>query len=149
MGEETARQLEKNILLQTLDHHWKEHLAAMDHLRKGIHLRSYAQKNPTQEYKKESFEMFENMLDVIGYEAISLLSRVQLQSPEELKLPQEDVLNVTYTHANASLQNDSAEGVVESRVQPVKSDGRKVGRNEACPCGSGKKFKQCHGKLDV
>ena len=149
MGEETARQLEKNILLQTLDHHWKEHLAAMDHLRKGIHLRSYAQKNPTQEYKKESFEMFENMLDVIGYEAISLLSRVQLQSPEELKLPQEDVLNVTYTHANASLQNDSAEGVVESRVQTVKSDGRKVGRNEACPCGSGKKFKQCHGKLDV
>jgi preprotein translocase subunit SecA len=149
MGEETQRQLEKGILLQTLDHHWKEHLAAMDHLRKGIHLRSYAQKNPTQEYKKESFNMFENMLDVIGYEAVALLSRVELQSPDELQMPTPEPTNITYIHQDASMQTEDEIGETESdAVQPYTRDGRKVGRNELCPCGSGKKFKQCHGKLD-
>ena len=143
MGEETQHQLERNILLQTLDQHWKEHLAAMDHLRKGIHLRSFAQKNPTQEYKKESFHMFEQMLDVVGYETVSLLSRVQLQSPEELDTPPAEPTNVTYTHQDTLGQEEEP----EETAQPIIRDGRKVGRNEPCPCDSGKKYKQCHGKL--
>ncbi len=147
MGEQTKRKLEKSILLQTLDHHWKEHLAAMDHLRKGIHLRSYAQKNPTQEYKKESFTLFENMLDVIGYEAVAMLSRVELQSPDELQESLPEPVNMTYRHEDISMQLES-DVDQPTLAQPFARDGRKVGRNDACPCGSGKKFKQCHGKLD-
>lgn len=148
LGEGVHQQLEKNVLLQTLDQHWKEHLAAMDHLRKGIHLRSYAQKNPAEEYKKESFSMFENMLDVVGYEVAALLSRVQLQSPEELEEQQPEPMNMSYTHQSASLNGEEEAAESAEAAQPFTRDGKKVGRNEPCPCGSGKKYKQCHGRLD-
>lgn len=149
LGDKVQQQLEKNILLQMLDQHWKGHLAAMDHLRKGIHLRTYAQKNPAQEYKKESFSMFENMLDVIGYETVSLLSLVQLQSPEELEPVSQPMFNMNYTHSEQDVLSGEAEDLLDAEsAQPFIRDGRKVGRNEPCPCGSDKKYKQCHGKLE-
>ena len=125
MGDEVKQQLEKNILMQMLDQHWKGHLAAMDHLRKGIHLRTYAQKNPAQEYKKESFSMFENMLDVIGYEAVSLLSLVQLQSAEELEPVQQPAANMHYTHSEQDLFNGESGEPDDESVQPITRDGRK------------------------
>ena len=159
VGGDLMRSVEKQVMLRQLDQHWKEHLAAMDHLRQGIGLRSYAQKNPKQEYKREAFEMFGVMLDQVKHETISILSRIRIQSEQELDDTAERrraAQRMQFKHAEASAlgapaapgqpgqpQRDST----PQAVQQYKRDGRKVGRNEPCPCGSGKKFKQCHGKL--
>jgi len=149
-GPEIIRHLEKVIMLQTLDTQWKEHLAEMDHLRQGIGLRGYAQKNPKQEYKREAFEMFTAMLDRVKSEVITVLAKVQLREEsevDELERRQQEAAqrDLELQHAQASSsEQPQAEASEEStfvRKQP------KVGRNEPCPCGSGKKFKQCHGKL--
>jgi preprotein translocase subunit SecA len=148
------RRFEKQIMLQVLDTLWKEHLATMDHLRQGIHLRGYAGKNPKQEYKREAFELFEEMLDNIKSDVVRFLSRVQIQRQEEIdeieqqRREEEAREKKQYTHADASaLHEDGELPEEEGKVQPITRDARKVGRNEPCPCGSGKKYKQCHGKL--
>ena len=157
VGSEGMRQYEKYILLQVLDRLWKEHLAAMDYLRQSIGLRGYAQKNPKQEYKRESFEMFTELLDRIKHEAITLLSKVQIRAREEVEdLEQQGHQqpgNVNYQHqqADALHQAGEAEGAEAGSAgpqQPYVRGERKLGRNEPCWCGSGKKFKHCHGKLD-
>ena len=148
-GPEIVRHLEKVIMLQTLDTQWKEHLAEMDHLRQGIGLRSYAQKNPKQEYKREAFEMFTAMLDRVKAEVIGILAKVQLREEseiEDLERRQQEAaqkdLELQHAQAqNAEQQAQEREASTFVRQQP------KVGRNEPCPCGSGKKYKQCHGKL--
>jgi preprotein translocase subunit SecA len=149
-GTETVRQIEKHVMLQVLDTQWKEHLAMMDQLRQGIHLRGYAQKNPQQEYKRESFEMFSEMLDRIKHEVIVILSRVQIRSDEELEAidaqRRQSSGDIEYQHADASAMGDGTSD--EEEHTPFVRDGKKVGRNEPCPCGSGKKYKQCHGKLN-
>jgi preprotein translocase subunit SecA len=154
-GPETMRHFEKAIMLQVLDQTWKEHLAAMDYLRQGIHLRGYAQKNPKQEYKREAFEMFTNLLQRIKLDVVSVLSKVQVRAESDVAAVEEQrrtTAPMQFRHDEASaMQGDgggeaSAEGE-EQQAQPFVRDGRKVGRNEPCPCGSGKKFKHCHGKL--
>ncbi len=157
VGPEILRQFEKSVMLQILDNAWKEHLAAMDHLRQGIHLRGYAQRDPKQEYKREAFQMFSSMLENIKHETISMLSRVQVQSEEDVEAVDEQRResaphDVHYEHAEASAmaeeeaQAPGGEGG-EVAQQPYTRPTRKIGRNEPCPCGSGKKYKQCHGKL--
>jgi preprotein translocase subunit SecA len=156
-GAENLRHFEKGIMLQTLDSQWKEHLAAMDYLRQGIHLRGYAQKNPKQEYKREAFEMFSAMLESIKREVIGLLSKIQVQMPEEMRAPEPapDAGDFVFQHEEfAGFDEAGAEaGAVESpegqeeEHRPYVRPDRKVGRNEPCPCGSGKKYKHCHGKV--
>ena len=149
LGDELLVRLEKEITLMILDRHWKDHLAAMDYLRQGIGLRGYAQKNPVQEYKRESFEMFTAMLDNINYEVVQALARVQIRDEEQVEAleqrnqPDNDI---KMEHASAMNPLDS-EQPEENPHQPYVRKERKVGRNEPCWCGSGKKFKQCHGKL--
>jgi preprotein translocase subunit SecA len=137
------------VLLQSIDSHWREHLAALDYLRQGIHLRGYAQKNPKQEYKREAFELFSQLLDVVKMEVTRLLLTVRIQSQQEVAQAAEaieaqasQVGNVTYTHPNedgsVSQERDPATAVAEVP---------RVGRNDPCPCGSGKKYKNCHGQL--
>ena len=145
---EMMRNFEKGVMLQTLDSLWKEHLAAMDYLRQGIHLRGYAQKDPKQEYKRESFAMFANMLESLKYEVISTLSKVQVRLPEEV----EELERRRREEAErlAKQQQLSHEVTKESQMSAVDgqvASGKKVGRNEPCPGGSGKKYKHCHGKL--
>ncbi len=156
IGPSIMHHFEKSVLLQVLDNAWKEHLAAMDHLRQGIHLRGYAQKDPKQEYKREAFEMFTSMLESIKAEFISIVSRVQVRSEDEIKVMEEQVQapveNIQYQHAEiTALEEDAAEEPEpekkKAEVKPFVRDERKIGRNEACPCGSGKKYKNCHGKL--
>jgi len=140
-------QFERNVMLQNLDIHWREHLAALDHLRQGIHLRGYAQKNPKQEYKREAFELFETLLDVVRREVTRLLMTVQVRTEsqlEEVEQPPE-VENVEYHHS--SYEEALGESDDAPRQQPQRA-GPKVGRNDPCPCGSGKKYKHCHGKLN-
>ncbi|CAM3570775.1 preprotein translocase subunit SecA [Vibrio aquimaris] len=154
VGEQVLRNFEKSVMLQTLDTLWKEHLAAMDHLRQGIHLRGYAQKNPKQEYKRESFELFEGLLDALKSDVITILSKVRVQQQEEVERMEEQRLaqaeeaarRAQAQHASAGnqLANESQE---DHSNQPMVREERKVGRNEPCPCGSGKKYKQCHGQL--
>ena len=151
VGPEVACRYEKEIMLMVLDRHWKEHLAAMDHLRQGIGLRGYAQKNPIQEFKRESFQMFEALLENIKTEAITILTRIQVQSEEEVAAmeqshPEHDDLQLQHAAAENVLSDNSPEEA-ESAHQPYVRKEKKVGRNEPCWCGSGKKFKQCHGKL--
>ncbi|MBX9961620.1 MAG: preprotein translocase subunit SecA [Burkholderiales bacterium] len=137
---------ERAIMLQSLDTHWREHLAALDHLRQGIHLRGYAQKNPKQEYKREAFELFEMLLTTVRNEVTRILMTVQFRTEQELQKAEEPVHleNVRYQHAD---QDEAlAEANADQKTQPVRA-ARKVGRNDPCPCGSGKKYKQCHGKL--
>jgi preprotein translocase subunit SecA len=145
VGGETFRQFERNVMLQSLDSFWREHLAALDHLRQGIHLRGYAQKNPKQEYKREAFELFETLLDQVRTQVTRVVFTVQIRSPEDVEetAPHADVSNVKYQHAgyDEALADESGEA-----NQPVEN-GPKVGRNDPCPCGSGKKYKHCHGKL--
>ncbi|WP_386694735.1 preprotein translocase subunit SecA [Lonepinella sp. MS14435] len=143
VGEETMRNFEKGIMLQTLDELWKEHLAAMDRLRQGIHLRSYAQKDPKQEYKKESFAMFTEMLDALKMSVVKTLSRVQVRSAEEVEQAQQQQQQMAERQAEAREYNGATEEVNE-KVALAESE-RKIGRNEPCPCGSGKKYKHCHG----
>ncbi|MCX2757529.1 preprotein translocase subunit SecA [Vibrio sp. Sgm 22] len=155
VGAQVLRNFEKSVMLQTLDGLWKEHLAAMDHLRQGIHLRGYAQKNPKQEYKRESFELFEGLLDVLKTDVVTILSKVRVQQQEEVEKmeaqrqaqAEEAARRAQAQHATAENQlgDDEAE---PASPQTVVRDERKVGRNEPCPCGSGKKYKQCHGKID-
>ena len=144
-GVEVMRHFEKAVMLQVLDSQWKDHLAAMDHLRQGIHLRGYAQKNPKEEYKRESFQLFSDMLDRIKHEVISIITRVQIreeQDVEALEAQRQAPSRVSYNHPSAT--GDDTE---DAEAQTVVRGAPKVGRNAPCPCGSGKKYKQCHGKL--
>jgi len=146
------RQVEKDIMLQVLDQQWKEHLASMDYLRQGIHLRAYAQKNPKQEYKRESFGMFENLLNNIKHEVIRVLSRIQIarsDAMEELERKRrEEQEKIKLQHAQIDgMRGEVPENTEEAQAAPFVREGKKVGRNDACPCGSGKKYKQCHGKV--
>ncbi len=140
VGAETLRSFEKNVMLQVLDELWKEHLSAMDHLRRGIHLRGYAQKDPKQEYKKESFQMFTNMLDTLKLSVITALSRVQVRFREEVE-EAEKARREAAARQMANMQYNTDENANEQTPQP----NQKIGRNEPCPCGSGKKYKHCHG----
>ncbi|EEX51258.1 preprotein translocase subunit SecA [Pasteurella dagmatis] len=139
VGAPTMRSFEKGVMLQTLDELWKEHLSAMDHLRRGIHLRGYAQKDPKQEYKKECFQMFTDMLDALKLSVVTTLSRVQVRTQEEVEQAERQRQEMAQRE-NAAMQFNGA----ESTEQAVEPD-HKIGRNEPCPCGSGKKYKHCHG----
>ncbi|MFD3398871.1 preprotein translocase subunit SecA [Alteromonas macleodii] len=148
VGEQVLRQFEKAVMLQNLDSHWKEHLAAMDHLRQGIHLRGYAQKNPKQEYKRESFALFSQMLEALKVEVITILARVKVQAEEGVQKVEEqrrqaDDVPKNFKHEEANATPEEASDKVRTQVR----EGAKVGRNDPCPCGSGRKYKQCHGKL--
>ncbi|GAB4289079.1 MAG: preprotein translocase subunit SecA [Methylophaga sp.] len=151
VGKELMRHFEKAVMLQTLDSQWKDHLAQMDYLRTGINLRGYAQKDPKQEYKRESFSLFTSMLDNIKHEVIRIVSRVQVKEPEDVEAVDEQRRqsgDVQYQHDSAQ-QIGQAQEEQESpqATQPYTRDGVKVGRNDPCPCGSGKKFKHCHGAI--
>ena len=150
VGSELMRQFERSLMLQTVDQHWRDHLANLDHLRQGIHLRGYAQKNPKQEYKRESFELFSDMLDRIKHDVVKVVMTVQVRTPEDVQAVEEapPVTNVRYQHADY----DTALAAAPAAEPPPPSPpfvraGGKIGRNDPCPCGSGKKYKQCHGKL--
>ena len=151
VGAETLRNFEKGIVLQTLDELWKEHLSAMDYLRKGIHLRSYGQKDPKNEYKKESFAMFTHMLDVLKTNVISVLSRIQVRSQEEVEAERRQYAEAlaqaeTAAEANANVQSDVA--AEQTDGEPLSDEelaDLNISRNDPCPCGSGKKYKHCHG----
>jgi preprotein translocase subunit SecA len=168
IGEPIMREFEKVIMLQQLDSHWKEHLAAMDYLRQGIHLRGYAQKNPKQEYKREAFEMFSQMLDIVKRDAVTILSRVQIRTERDVEAVEQqrsDMAGMRFQHAAAPALSPAAvaapapggqapfpaarpPGAVSPEpAAPFVRSQPKVGRNEPCPCGSGKKYKQCHGRL--
>ena len=179
VGAPVMRHLEKAVMLQELDRHWREHLAAMDYLRQGIHLRAYAQKNPKQEYKREAFELFSALLDRIKHDTISLLSRLQVRTEAEIEAQERErerqlaarKLQMQHASPQSVISGDAAplgpEAAAASAggppagggpmaagptaapepIAPVVRDGRKVGRNEPCPCGSGKKYKHCHGQL--
>ncbi|ATM97177.1 preprotein translocase subunit SecA [Yersinia frederiksenii] len=150
VGLEMMRNFEKGVMLQTLDSLWKEHLAAMDYLRQGIHLRGYAQKDPKQEYKRESFAMFAAMLESLKYEVISVLSKVQVRMPEEveaLEVQRREEAERLAKQQQLSHQSDNSALMSQEEVSVAASLERKVGRNDPCPCGSGKKYKQCHGRL--
>jgi preprotein translocase subunit SecA len=157
VGPDVMRQYEKGVMLQSLDHHWKEHLAAMDYLRQGIHLRGYAQKNPKQEYKREAFEMFERMLETIKEDVVAQISKVQVRTqplPTELPEPSTEGFQFQHEEFKGFGGDESPPGeepdAAESGERPqtfVRGE-RKVGRNEPCPCGSGKKYKHCHGRLE-
>jgi len=154
VGSEGMRNYEKHVMLNVLDKLWKEHLAAMDYLRQSIGLRGYAQKNPKQEYKREAFEMFSELLERMKYEVVTILSKVKIQSNEEVEQLEAnenpEVVNVNYQHADAEgMQQSSAvdEAGAAETAQPYHRAQKKIGRNDPCHCGSGKKFKQCHGKL--
>jgi preprotein translocase subunit SecA len=149
VGSEQFTPFMRMVLLQNIDSHWREHLAALDYLRQGIHLRGYAQKNPKQEYKREAFDLFSQLLDVVKMEVTRLLMTVRIQSQDQvaeaaaaLEEQADAVSNVTYTHPNE-------DGSVSTETDPstVAAAVPKVGRNDPCPCGSGKKYKLCHGKL--
>ncbi|CAI1588143.1 preprotein translocase subunit SecA [Serratia marcescens] len=148
VGSEMMRNFEKGVMLQTLDSLWKEHLAAMDYLRQGIHLRGYAQKDPKQEYKRESFNMFATMLESLKYEVISVLSKVQVRMPEEVEALEHQRREEAERLAQQQQLSHHDENalVTEDPNAPATAE-RKVGRNDPCPCGSGKKYKQCHGRL--
>ena len=150
---EIIHQIERSVLLQTLDTNWREHLAALDHLRQGIHLRSYAQKNPKQEYKREAFELFGTLVETVKLETTRILMRLRLQTEEQVQQAENmqaqapALSNVQYRHPGVDeAEAESAEPTPAPKQVPVRG-AAKVGRNEPCPCGSGKKYKQCHGKL--
>ncbi|MDO9270809.1 MAG: preprotein translocase subunit SecA [Methylobacter sp.] len=157
MSREVLRHFEKSVMLQVLDNSWKEHLAAMDYLRQGIHFRGYAQKDPKQEYKREAFEMFTSLLEHIKYEVIGILFKVQVRQEEDVHAIDEQMQapkEMHFEHAQAPALDAYEESLlapeqeeVATAEQPFIRDGNKVGRNDPCPCGSGKKFKQCHGQL--
>ncbi len=169
IGSAVMRELEKGVMLRQLDLHWKEHIAALDYLRQGIHLRGYAQRNPKQEYKREAFEMFSSMLDRVKHDTISILSKVQIRRPEDVQAVEPeapDPRTLRFQHADApsltapppppspSPRPGASPAGVGLRpapepepVAPYVREQPKVGRNQPCPCGSGKKYKQCHGRL--
>ena len=150
------RIVEKQIMLQILDQRWKEHLAMMDHLRQGIHLRAYAQKQPKQEYKREAFELFQELLYNIKLDVVRMLSRIQVERPEDVEAQERqrraaEAERMDYQHAEASAMGggepQAAQPAAPEKVATFVRDEPKVGRNEPCPCGSGRKYKQCHGKV--
>ncbi len=150
VGPEVMRNFEKAVMLQVLDAQWKDHLAAMDHLREGIHLRGYAQQDPKQEYKREAFELFSSMLDRIKREVISLVTRVEVREPDDVALLEAQRQlpgQMHFEHPSVQSEPDDQEVAVAPQ-QPVVRTQPKIGRNDPCPCGSGKKYKQCHGKLN-
>jgi preprotein translocase subunit SecA len=172
MGANVANQLEKQLMLQIIDRHWKDHLAAMDYLRKGIHLRGYAQRNPEQEYKREAFQLFEQLVNAVKLELVQTISRLHVPTEAEVtameaqRAAEAQSMSMQYVHgdARADLPMDDfaddgfspeqaeqaiavAQRRTEASVQPFVRDSEKVGRNDPCPCGSGRKFKQCHGQL--
>lgn len=147
IGREALAQFEKSIILQTLDNHWREHLAAMDHLRQGIHLRGYAQKDPKQEYKREAFSLFNMMLDSMKYEIIRLLSSVEIQTEEDIDAVEDQrradqSYKMQYIHETGESNDEE-----DKDASTFKRTSKKVGRNDPCPCGSGKKYKVCHGAI--
>ncbi|AIR87415.1 MULTISPECIES: preprotein translocase subunit SecA [Erwiniaceae] len=147
VGAEMMRNFEKGVMLQTLDSLWKEHLAAMDYLRQGIHLRGYAQKDPKQEYKRESFSMFAAMLESLKYEVISTLSKVQVRMPEEVEAMEQQRREEAERLAQQQQLSHVDDETAAAAALAAQGGERKVGRNDLCPCGSGKKYKQCHGRL--
>ncbi|MBG6242434.1 MAG: preprotein translocase subunit SecA [Candidatus Symbiopectobacterium sp. Dall1.0] len=147
VGIDVMRNFEKGVMLQTLDSLWKEHLAAMDYLRQGIHLRGYAQKDPKQEYKRESFSMFANMLESLKYEVISTLSKVQVRMPEEVEALEQQRREEAERLARQQQLSHQSDDQVSAAAAAAGQGDRKIGRNDPCPCGSGKKYKQCHGRL--
>lgn len=152
ISSEQMRYIEKAVMLQTLDTHWKEHLAAMDFLRQGIHLRGFAQKNPKQEYKREAFEMFSGLLEAIKQETVGILSKLQVEAPPPLLETEPEPTDFQFKHEEFGGFGDADEAPGQANAEqpenkPFVRPDKKVGRNEPCPCGSGKKYKQCHGKL--
>ena len=147
VGADVMRNFEKGVMLQTLDSLWKEHLAAMDYLRQGIHLRGYAQKDPKQEYKRESFSMFANMLESLKYEVISTLSKVQVRMPEEVEALEQQRREEAERLARQQQLSHQSDDQISAAAAAAGQGDRKIGRNDPCPCGSGKKYKQCHGRL--
>jgi preprotein translocase subunit SecA len=164
VGEENFTHFERMVLLQSIDSHWREHLAALDYLRQGIHLRGYAQKQPKQEYKREAFELFGQMLDAVKNEVTKVLMNVKVQSAEQVEQAAEALEDRAERIANVTYTAPTETGEVESQVDPATAGGQRavaaaamaaagaggmprVGRNDPCPCGSGKKFKHCHGQL--
>ncbi|HSR63294.1 MAG TPA: preprotein translocase subunit SecA, partial [Gammaproteobacteria bacterium] len=156
IGSDVMRRLEKQVMLDILDRHWKDHLVNMDHLRQGINLRSYAAKNPKQEYKREAFEMFVQMLKNLKHDVVCFLSRVQVRTEEDVEAAEQQhkrSSNMMFNHpaAPSALGNENAQKQAQTQAEappkPFVREGRKIGRNEPCPCGSGKKYKHCHGKL--
>ncbi len=147
VGAPVLRHFEKSLMLQSLDQHWKEHLSAMDHLRQGIHLRGYAQKNPKQEYKREAFELFSRMLEQLKLDVISALSRVRVREESEVEAIEAERQRRAEAEAARLKYHHAGEAAQAAEAGPVVREGPKVGRNDPCPCGSGKKFKQCHGRL--
>ena len=151
VGSEAFRHFEKNVMLQTLDTLWKDHLAAMDYLRQGIHLRGYAQKDPKQEYKRESFDMFANMLETLKYDVIGVLSRVRIQSQQEIEEAERqreaELQKLAEKQRLSHSDMDEAHNNKSQNAQPLVRAQAKIGRNDPCPCGSGKKYKHCHGAV--
>jgi preprotein translocase subunit SecA len=163
IGAETMRALEKHVMLTVLDKGWKEHLARMDYLRQGIHLRGYAQKQPKQEYKKEAFELFSEMLEGVKREVITILARLRIRSEEEVaeleaqerRVAEAQQRAMQFQHAptggygadEEAAQVQAAQAAAAAAPATVFRDEPKVGRNDPCPCGSGKKYKHCHGQL--
>jgi len=152
VGPELMRQFERNLMLQTVDHHWRDHLASLDHLRQGIHLRGYAQKNPKQEYKREAFELFSEMLDRVKQDVVKVVLTVNVRGEADVRAVEEAeaVTNVRYQHADyeEALAATAGDGdVAIAPPPPFTRAGEKVGRNDLCPCGSGKKYKHCHGRI--
>ncbi len=157
IGEENMRRLERDVMLHVLDTHWKEHLASMDYLRQSVGLRGYAQKDPKQEYKREAFEMFEQMLGKIKHDVVVFLTKLEITMPEEVETLEQQYqqehakdMDLDFVHNEAEDVLSAGEAVDEftpEAMKPFKRDVEKVGRNEPCPCGSGKKYKHCHGKL--
>lgn len=152
IGSDALREAEKGIMLQVLDTHWKDHLSAMDHMRQGIQLRGYAQKNPTQEFKRESFNMFTSLLENIKYALISMVSKIQVATPEMISQSRLDMAapQLHFSHEElqpipADLQQETVES--DNTVLPFVRQAAKVGRNDVCDCGSGKKYKLCHGRF--
>jgi len=157
VGQDAFGGFERSVMLQSIDSHWREHLAALDHLRQGIHLRGYAQKNPKQEYKREAFELFSQMLDLIRNDVVRMVMMVRVQSQEEIaaaeaQMSMPHLENVNYQHRefNPALAPEELLAPLaadERSAQSLGGDLPKVGRNDPCPCGSGKKYKHCHGRL--
>jgi preprotein translocase subunit SecA len=164
VGDEAFAGFERSIMLQVLDQHWREHLAALDHLRQGIHLRGYAQKNPKQEYKREAFELFGTLIDRVRADVIRILMNVRIQTQEEIEIAEQKIEEETERRIEMARAQHSEFGTAvaeevadvetltlpereEAKPQPFKRFSEKIGRNDPCPCGSGKKYKQCHGKL--
>ena len=148
-SEGIMRQFERSVMLQSLDTHWREHLAALDHLRQGIHLRSYAQKNPKQEYKREAFELFASLLDTVKREVTQITMMIQVKTEADVEAVEKpaELENVRYQHADYDEALANEDGQDAAGSETFERPGVKIGRNDPCPCGSGKKYKQCHGKL--